>query len=80
MNKLTLKLEYQKFLVCADQKDEQALIGILGRGFIVKKDWQLGDAIYVIDEQPEINFIDGDEILMEKPEPEVKQEVTENVE
>lgn len=78
MNKLTLKLEYQQFFVCADQKDEQALIGILGRGIVVKKDWQLGDAIYVINEQPEIKFINGDEILMEKPKPEVQPEVTEN--
>lgn len=78
MNRMLLKLDYQQFLVCADQKDEQALLGILGRGFIVKKDWQLGDAIYVINEQPEIKFINGDEILAEKPEPEV--EVTENVE
>lgn len=73
MNRLTLKLEYQKFFVCADQKDEQELISILGRGFIVKKDWQLGDAIYVIKEQPEISFINGDEILMEKPESEVNE-------
>lgn len=76
MNRLTLKLEYQTFFVCADQKDEQALISILGRGFIVKKDWQRGDAIYVLNEQPEISFINGDEITSEKLEP----EVTENAE
>ena len=76
MNKLTLKLEYQQFFVCADQKDEQALIGILGRGLVVKKDWQLGDVIYVINEQPEIKFINGDDILSEKPE--VQPEETEN--
>lgn len=52
------------------------MIGILGRGSLVKKDWQLGDAIYVINEQPEISFINGNEIMSEKPEP----EVTENVE
>ena len=76
MNKLTLKLEYQQFLVCADQKDEQALIGILGRGVIVKKEWCLDNAIYRTNDVPEIQLIDGDLILAEKPEPKV--EVTEN--
>ena len=76
MKKMVLKLEYQQFFVCADQKDEQLLLGILGRGYVVKKDWQLGDAIYIIDEQPEIKFVNGDEILIKKPEPE--PEVTEN--
>lgn len=73
MRKLTLKLEYQQFFICADQKDEQALLGILGRGHVVKKDWHLNDAIYVIDEQPEIGFINGDIVLSSKPEPEVAE-------
>ena len=73
MKKLVLKLQYEEFLVCADQKDEQALLGILGRGIVVKRDWSLKDAIYIINEQPKIEFINGDDILLEKPEPVVEE-------
>lgn len=76
MNKMLLKLDYQQFLVCADQKDEQALLTILGRAFVVKKDWSLDSAIYRTNDVPEIQLIDGGLILAEKPEPKV--EVTEN--
>ncbi len=76
MNKMLLKIEYETFLVCADQKDEQALLAILSRAFVVKKDWQAKDAIYRIPEVPSISMVDGDLILSQKPE--VQPEVTEN--
>ncbi len=80
MRKLMLKLDYQEYLICADQKDEQALLGILGRGIVVKKEWSLDNAIFIIDEQPKVEFVNEEAILMEKPEPEpeVQPEVTEN--
>lgn len=71
MRKLMLKLDYQEFFVCSDQKDEQALLGILGRGMVVKKEWSLNNAIFMIDEQPKVEFVNEDAILLEKPEPEV---------
>ena len=76
MNKMLLKIEYETFLVCADQKDEQALLAILSRAFVVKKDWQLKGSIYRIAEVPSISMVDGDLILSEKPELEL--EVVEN--
>jgi predicted transcriptional regulator len=78
MNKMLLKIEYETFLVCADQKDEQALLGILGRGMVVKKEWSMNNAIFIIDEQPKVEFVNEGAILMEKPEPEVQPEETEN--
>lgn len=71
MRKLMLKLDYQEFFVCIDQKDEQALLGILGRGMVVKKEWSMNNAIFIIDEQPKVEFVNEDAILLEKPEPEV---------
>lgn len=71
MRKLMLKLDYQEFFVCADQKDEQTLLGILGRGMVVKKEWSMNNMIFIIDEQPKVEFVNGDAILLEKPEPEV---------
>jgi hypothetical protein len=73
MNKMLLRIEYQTFLCCADQKDEQALLAILGRAFVVKKEWNPRDTIYRINEVPEISMIKADLILSEKPEPEVTE-------
>lgn len=73
MKRLMLKVDYQTYFVCGDGKDEQTLLGILTRGSILKQDWQMDNAIYVVDEVPEIKLIDEDMILFEKPEPEPEQ-------
>jgi hypothetical protein len=69
MNKLLLEVEYQKFLVCANTKDEQMLLDILSRARIVKRDWGKNDLMYYNGEIPKIMMVDGNTILAEEPKP-----------
>ena len=66
MNKLLLELDYQTYLVCASNKDEQELFRILSNALIVKENWQKKCTFYT-DKVPKIKFIPGSEILECEP-------------
>lgn len=72
MNKLLLEFDYQTFLVCANNKDEQELLRILSNALIVKEDWQRKITFYC-DKVPKIKFVSASEILDSEPAEEVNE-------
>ena len=69
MNKMLLEVEYNKFIVCASTKDEQALLDILSRAKIAKRNWGDPSVIYYTEDIPKIVMVDGTAILVEEPKP-----------
>ena len=72
MKKLLVELDYSTNLMCANAKDEQELIRILGNATIVKYDYK-DTCLHVTRENFKMKMVSAEEIL-----PEVQPEVTEN--
>lgn len=73
MKKLLVELDYSTNLMCANAKDEQELVRILGNATVVKYDYN-DQSLHVTRENFKMKMISVEEILPEV----VKPEVTEN--
>jgi hypothetical protein len=70
MKKLMVEIDYNKHIVCANSKDEQDLIRILGNAKIVSYTYKNNGVLFYTNDSFKMKMVEEADILQSEPEEE----------